>query len=340
MTARLPPTAAASALRSRWRLTGTTPTARAPPSTTATSVLNIRSGGTPSAALASRPNESARGSCVYSCKPNEIFARSRASVAVVPRVATNGHSTRRAGEARNSVTYPVMSDVLAADRVLMALALEQARASLDAGGVPVGAVLAAGGEGLAAGHNKRGEFGDPGGAGGSARLPAQRRPAAFLLRHHALHHAVTVPDVHRRDPAVPDPPGGCRRGQDLRGGPELPARPWCRDRPARRPCLHRRHGRVPDPLPAGLERGHRRTLRVAGPGRDTDHGQVVGRERAEHPRGQRGAANVGHHLHGRGAPDDVRGAAWVIGMRSGRSPRDKLAPCEQRCLSRGWRTVP
>src|SRR3984885_11828148 len=161
MPAFLPPTAAASALRSRWRLTGTTPTARAPPSTTATSVLNIRSGGTPSAALASRPNESARGSCVYSCKPNGIFARSRAIVAVVPRVATNGHSTRRAGAARNSVTYPVMSDVLDADRVLMALALEQARASLAAGGVPVGAVLAAGGEVLAAGHNERVQHGDP-----------------------------------------------------------------------------------------------------------------------------------------------------------------------------------
>jgi creatinine deaminase len=54
-----------------------------------------------------------------------------------------------------------MSDVRAADRVLMALALEQARASLDAGGVPVGAVLAAGGEVLAAGHNERVQHGDP-----------------------------------------------------------------------------------------------------------------------------------------------------------------------------------
>jgi creatinine deaminase len=54
-----------------------------------------------------------------------------------------------------------MSDVLAADRVLMALALEQARTSLEAGGVPVGAVLAAGGEVLAAGHNERVQQGDP-----------------------------------------------------------------------------------------------------------------------------------------------------------------------------------
>jgi cytosine/creatinine deaminase len=47
------------------------------------------------------------------------------------------------------------------DRELMALALEQARASLDAGGVPVGAVLAAGGEVIAAGHNERVQHGDP-----------------------------------------------------------------------------------------------------------------------------------------------------------------------------------
>jgi cytosine/creatinine deaminase len=179
MIAFLPPTAAASALRSRWRLTGTTPTARGPPSTVATSVLNSSSGGTPSAALASRPNESALGSCVYSCRTNGIFARSRAIVAVVPRVATNGHSTRQSEAAPNSVTYPVMSDdVLAADRVLMALALEQAHQSLEAGGVPVGAVLAAGGEVLAAGHNERVQHGDPVAHGEIACLRnAGRRPS-------------------------------------------------------------------------------------------------------------------------------------------------------------------
>jgi cytosine/creatinine deaminase len=47
------------------------------------------------------------------------------------------------------------------DRDMMALALRQARASLDAGGVPVGAVLAAGGEVIAAGHNERVQHGDP-----------------------------------------------------------------------------------------------------------------------------------------------------------------------------------
>jgi cytosine/creatinine deaminase len=47
------------------------------------------------------------------------------------------------------------------DRDMMALALRQARASLDAGGVPVGAVLAAAGEVIAAGHNERVQHGDP-----------------------------------------------------------------------------------------------------------------------------------------------------------------------------------
>ena len=47
------------------------------------------------------------------------------------------------------------------DREMMALALGQARASLDEGGVPVGAVLAAGGELIAAGHNERVQQGDP-----------------------------------------------------------------------------------------------------------------------------------------------------------------------------------
>ena len=50
----LPPHAAASAFRSSWAPTGTTPVTRAP-STSATSVLNTRSGETPSASLASAP---------------------------------------------------------------------------------------------------------------------------------------------------------------------------------------------------------------------------------------------------------------------------------------------
>jgi len=52
------------------------------------------------------------------------------------------------------------------DRDMMALALGQARASLEAGGVPVGAVLAAGSASqgwqlIAAGHNERVQRGDP-----------------------------------------------------------------------------------------------------------------------------------------------------------------------------------
>src|ERR1700689_2970593 len=52
------------------------------------------------------------------------------------------------------------------DRELMALALGQARASLEGGGVPVGAVLAMGSvsqgwQVIAAGHNERVQQGDP-----------------------------------------------------------------------------------------------------------------------------------------------------------------------------------
>jgi creatinine deaminase len=47
------------------------------------------------------------------------------------------------------------------DRAMMDAALEQAQASLAAGGVPVGAVLARGPELIAAGHNERVQLGDP-----------------------------------------------------------------------------------------------------------------------------------------------------------------------------------
>ncbi len=47
------------------------------------------------------------------------------------------------------------------DWAMLTAALEQARASLAAGGVPVGAVLAAGQEIIAAGHNERVQRGDP-----------------------------------------------------------------------------------------------------------------------------------------------------------------------------------
>jgi cytosine/creatinine deaminase len=64
------------------------------------------------------------------------------------------------------------------DREMMALALGQARASLEGGGVPVGAVLAAGGQLIAAGHNERVQRGDPVAHGEIACLRnAGRRPS-------------------------------------------------------------------------------------------------------------------------------------------------------------------
>jgi cytosine deaminase len=64
------------------------------------------------------------------------------------------------------------------DREMMTLALGQARISLESGGVPVGAVLAAGGQVVAAGHNERVQRGDPVAHGEIACLRnAGRRPS-------------------------------------------------------------------------------------------------------------------------------------------------------------------
>src|ERR1700758_1729550 len=64
------------------------------------------------------------------------------------------------------------------DREMMALALAQARISLDGGGVPVGAALASGGQLIAAGHNERVQRGDPVAHGEIACLRnAGRRPS-------------------------------------------------------------------------------------------------------------------------------------------------------------------
>ena len=65
-----------------------------------------------------------------------------------------------------------------ADREMMALALGQARDGLESGGVPVGAVLTAGGQVIAAGHNERVQRGDPVAHGEIACLRnAGRRPS-------------------------------------------------------------------------------------------------------------------------------------------------------------------
>jgi len=64
------------------------------------------------------------------------------------------------------------------DRAMMAVALAQARVSLESGGVPIGAVLAEGGQVVAAGHNERVQRGDPVAHGEIACLRnAGRRPS-------------------------------------------------------------------------------------------------------------------------------------------------------------------
>jgi creatinine deaminase len=66
----------------------------------------------------------------------------------------------------------------AADLEMMRLALGEARAGLEAGGVPVGAVLASGGQVLAVGRNERVQRGDPVAHGEIACLRnAGRRPS-------------------------------------------------------------------------------------------------------------------------------------------------------------------
>jgi cytosine/creatinine deaminase len=66
------------------------------------------------------------------------------------------------------------------DDEMMALALAQARASLSAGGVPVGAVLATdGGEVVGAGHNERVQRGDPVAHGEIACLRNAGRRASY-----------------------------------------------------------------------------------------------------------------------------------------------------------------
>jgi cytosine/creatinine deaminase len=72
-----------------------------------------------------------------------------------------------------------MGEDLQLDRELMALALEQARASLEVGGVPVGAVLAAGGTVIAAGHNQRVQQGDPVAHGEISALRNAGRRASY-----------------------------------------------------------------------------------------------------------------------------------------------------------------
>ncbi len=68
----------------------------------------------------------------------------------------------------------------AVDREMMALALAQARAGLADGGVPVGAVLAEGGQVIAAGHNERVQRGDPVAHGEISALRNAGRRATYV----------------------------------------------------------------------------------------------------------------------------------------------------------------
>ncbi len=66
------------------------------------------------------------------------------------------------------------------DRAMMEVALGEARASLEAGGVPVGAALAEGGRLVASGHNERVQLGDPIAHGEIACLRNAGRQPSYL----------------------------------------------------------------------------------------------------------------------------------------------------------------
>lgn len=70
-----------------------------------------------------------------------------------------------------------------ADTVLLAQAVEEAKSGLAEGGIPIGAVLAADGVVLGAGHNKRIQLGSPIRHGETDALEnAGRQPAAVYQR--------------------------------------------------------------------------------------------------------------------------------------------------------------
>ena len=125
-----------------------------------------------------------------------------------------------------------------------------------------GAVLAAGGGVLAAGHNERVQQGDPVAHGEIACLRnAGRRPSyadTTLYTTLSPCQMCTGAILLFQIPRVV-----VGEARTFAGDLELPPRPRRRDRAARRPRLHRRDGGVPDPVSAGLERGHRRPL-IAG----------------------------------------------------------------------------
>ena len=148
-----------------------------------------------------------------------------------------------------------------ADRDMMALALGQARISLETGGVPVGAVLAAAGRGqvVAAGHNERVQRGDPVAHGEIACLRnAGRRPS---YQDTTLY--TTLSPCQMCSGAIllfQIPRVVVGEAQTFEGDLGFLAGRGVDDRAARRRGLRGRHAGVPAALPRGLERGHRRPL--------------------------------------------------------------------------------
>ena len=127
---------------------------------------------------------------------------------------------------------------------MMTAALEQARASLAAGGVPVGAVLAAGQEIIAAGHNERVQRGDPVAHGEIACL----RNAGRQSSYQAMTLYTTLSPCPMCTGAIllfQIPRVVVGEAETFAGRPGLPGRPGGRRDAAGRRALHGRDARVP-----------------------------------------------------------------------------------------------
>jgi cytosine deaminase len=81
------------------------------------------------------------------------------------------------------------------DARFLALAIEQARIGRSEGGIPIGAVLAADGEVLGAGHNRRIQLGSPIRHGETDALEAAGRQPASVYRRSTMYTTLSPCDM-------------------------------------------------------------------------------------------------------------------------------------------------
>ena len=142
-------------------------------------------------------------------------------------------------------------------------AIDEAKAGLAEGGIPIGSVLVIDGRIVGRGHNRRVQR-------GSAILHAEMdaienagRLKAADYRRAVLYSTLSPCDMcSGHGAAVQDPPDRHRREPDVPGAGGVPPVPWRRPGGARRPRVRPADGGVhPGPARA-LERGYRRVGRI------------------------------------------------------------------------------